>query len=55
MVVAIGIPNHLHQDFFHSDVDMSVVSFYSVPTGGYPLRVGGLFIDVQCDVPLPEP
>ena len=26
-----------------------------VPTRGYPLRVGGLVVDVQCVVPLPEP
>jgi len=55
MVVAIGIPNHLHQNFFLYDVDLLVVSFYSVPTRGYPLRVGGLVVDVQCDVPLLEP
>jgi len=55
MVVAVGIPNHLHQNFFHYDVDLPVVSFYSVPTRGYLLRVGGLVVDVRCDVPLPEP
>ena len=55
MVVAVGIANHLHQNFFHCDVDFPVVSFYSVPTRGYPLIVGGLVVDVQCDVPLLEP
>ena len=55
MVVAIVIPNHLHQNFFHCDVDLPIVSFYSMPTRGYPLRVGELVVDVRCDVPLPEP
>ena len=55
MVVAIGIPSHLHQNYFHCDVDMPVVSFYSAPTQGYALRVGGLVINVRCDVPLLEP
>ena len=55
MVVAVGIPNHLHQNFFHCDVDLPIVSFYFAPTRGYPLRVGGLVVDVQCDVPLLEP
>jgi len=45
MVVVIGIPNHLHQKLFHYDVDLLVVSFYSVLTPGYPLRVGGLVVD----------
>ena len=55
MVAAIGIPNHLHQNFFQCDLDLPIVSFYFVPKWGYPLRVGGLFVDVKCDVPLPEP
>jgi len=55
MVVAVGIPNHLHQKNFRCDVDVLVVSFYSVPTQGYPLRVGELVVDVHCDVPLLEP
>ena len=54
MVVAIGIPNHLHQNLFRYDVKLHVVSFYFVPTQGYPLRVGGLVVDVRCDVPLLE-
>jgi len=45
MVVTIGIPNHLHQNLFHFDVDIPIVSFYSVPTRGYPLRVGELVVD----------
>ena len=46
MVVAVGIPNHLHQNLFRCDVDLPVVLFYSEPTRGYPLRVGGLVVDV---------
>ena len=55
MAVAVGIHNHLHQNFFHCDVDLPIVSFYSVPMWGYPLRVGKLVIDAQCDLPLLEP
>ena len=55
MVVAIGITNHLHQNFFCFDVDLLVVSIYSTPAQGYPLRVGGLVVDARCDVPLLEP
>ena len=55
MVVVIGIPNHLHQNFFCCDVDLPVVSFYSMPTQGHPLKVGGHVVDVRCDVPLLEP
>ena len=55
MVVAVGIPNHLHQNFFRCNVGLLVVSFYSVLTRGYPLRVGGIVIDTRCDVPLLEP
>ena len=55
MVVAVGIPNHLHQNFFHCDVDLPIVSFYYAPTRGYPLRVGGFVDDARCDVPLLEP
>jgi len=46
MVVAVGIFNDLHQNFFRCDVDLPVVSFYSVPTRVYPLKVGGLVVDV---------
>ena len=55
MVVAIGTSSHLHQNIFHCDVDLPIVSFYYVPTPGYPLRVGELVVDVRCDVPLLEP
>ena len=55
MVVAVEIPSHLHKKFLRYDFDLPVVSFYSMPTRGYPLRVGGLVVDVRCDVPLPEP
>ena len=55
MVVSVGIPSHLHQNFFHYDVDLPIVSFYFVPTRGYPLRVGGLVVDAPCDLPLLEP
>jgi len=55
MVVAVGIPSHLHQNFFRCDVVLPVVSFYSVPTRGYPLRVGELVVDDQCDVSLLQP
>ena len=55
MVVAVGIPNHLHHNIFHCDVDLPIVSFYSVPTRGYPSRLGGHVVDVRCDVPLLEP
>jgi len=55
MVIAIGIPNHLHQNFFCYNVDLPVVSFYSAPMWGYHLRVGELVADVRCDRPLLEP
>ena len=54
MVVSIGIPSHLHENFFHCNVDLLVVSFYYVPTQGYPLRVGEFIVDARCDVPLLE-
>ena len=49
------VVNHLHQNFFRCNVDFLVVTFYYVPRRGYPLRVGGLVVDVRCDVPLLEP
>ena len=55
MVVAIKIPNRLHQKFFHCDVDLPVVSFDFLPNLGYPLGVGELFIDARCDIPILEP
>jgi len=54
MVVVIKIPNHLHQNFFHCDVDLLVVSFDSTPKWHYPLKVGELFVDARCDISLPE-
>ena len=54
MVVAIKISNHLHQKFFHCDVDMSVVSFDFAPKRDYCLKVGELVVDVGCDVSLLE-
>ena len=55
MVVAIKIPNLLHQNFTRYDVDMPVVSFDFVPNSGYPLIVGEILVDAQCDLPLLEP
>ena len=55
MVVVVKIPNLLHQNFFHYDVDLPVVSFYFVPNLGCPLRVRELLVDARCDLPLLEP
>ena len=55
MVVAVKIPNLLHQNFSRCDVDMPIVSFDFVPNSGYPLRVGELLVDARCDIPLFEP
>ena len=55
MVVAVKIPNLLHQNFSHCDVDLPIVSFDFVPNLRYPLRVGELIVDAQCDLPLLEP
>ena len=55
MVVAIKIPNHLHQKFFLCDVDLPIVSFNSTSESGYPLRVGELVVDARCDITLLEP
>jgi hypothetical protein len=55
MVVVLKIPNPLLQNFFHYDVDLLVVSCDFVPWLGFPLRVGELVIDAQCDLPLLEP
>ena len=55
MVVAIKIPSLLHQNFSHCDVDLPVVSLDFVPNLSYPLRVGELLVDAQCDIPLLEP
>ncbi len=55
MVIAIKMPSDLHQNFFHCDADMPIISFDFVPEGGYPLRVGELVVDAQCDLPLLEP
>ena len=54
MVVVIKIPSRLHQNFFHFDVDLPFVLFYSIPEKGYPLRVGELLADARCDLPLLE-
>jgi len=55
MVAAIEIPSHVYQNFFCCGVDLHVVSFYFVPKLGYPLRVGELFVDARCGLPLLEP
>ena len=55
MVVAIKIPSLPHQNFFHYDVDLPIVSFDFVPNLDYPLRVGELVVDARCDLPLLEP
>jgi len=52
MVVAIKIPNHPHQNFFHCNTDFPVVSFDFASKLGYPLIVGELFVDARCDIPL---
>ena len=55
MVVAVKIPNLLHQNLSDYDIDLPIVSFDFVPNLGYPLRVGEIFVDVQCDLPLLKP
>ena len=55
MVVVLKIPNPLLQNLFHYDVDMLVVSYDYVPWLGCPLRVGELFVDARCELPLLEP
>ena len=55
MVVAVKIPNLLHQNFSCYDADLPVVSFDFVPNLCYPLRVGELVVDARCDIPLLEP
>ena len=55
MVVAVNIPNLLHQKFSRCDVDLPIVSFDFVPNSGYPLRVGELLADARRDLPLLEP
>ena len=55
MVVAVKIPSLPHQKFSHYDVDLPIVSFDFVPNLGYPLRVGEIFVDARCDLPLLEP
>ena len=42
----------LLQNFFHCDVDIPVVSFNFAPKLGYPLRIGEIFFDAQCDITL---
>ena len=54
MVVAIKILSLLHQNFSRNDVDLPVVSFDFVPNLGYPLIVGEILVDAQCDLPLLE-
>ena len=54
MVVAIKIASLLHQKFSRCDVDLLVISFNFVPNLGYPLRVGEIFVDARCDLPLLE-
>ena len=55
MVVAVKIPNILHQNFSYCDVDLPIVSFDFVPNLGCPLRVGELVVNARCDPPLLEP
>ena len=55
MVVAVKIPSLLYQNFSRCNVDFPVVSFNFEPNLGYPLRVGELFVDAQCDITLLEP
>ena len=54
MVVAVKIPNLLHQNLYRCDVDMPIVSFDFVPKLGYPLRVRELVVDALCDLPFLE-
>jgi hypothetical protein len=54
MVLVLKIPNPLLENFFHYDVDLIVVSCDYVPWSSCPLRVGELFTDSQCDLPLLE-
>ena len=55
MLVAIKIPSILHKSFSRCDVNLPVISFDFVPNLGYPLRVGELLVDAQCDLPFLEP
>ena len=55
MVVAVKIPNILHQNFSRCDVDLLVVSFDFVPNLGYPLRVGELVVNARCELAILEP
>ncbi len=52
MVVGVKIPSHLHQNVFHYDVDLPIVSFDYAPESRYPLRVVELVVDARCDIPL---
>ena len=55
MVVAVKIVNCPHQNFFHCDVDLPIISFDSMMELGYPLRVEELFVNARCYLPLLEP
>jgi hypothetical protein len=55
MVLVIKIPNPLHENFFHYDVDLLVASCDFVPWSSFPLRVGEFVVDARCDIPLLEP
>ena len=55
MVLSIKVPSHLHQNFFHYDVDLPAVSFDSMSGWDYHLRVGELVVDSWCDLQLLEP
>ena len=55
MVVAVKIPNLLHQNLSRFDVDLPIVSFDFVPNSGCPLRVRELIVDARCGLPLLEP
>jgi len=55
MIVDVKIPSFPHQNFFHCDVDFPVVSLYSTPKWGYPLRDVELAVDARCDLPLLKP
>jgi len=52
--VALKIPNLLHQNFFHCDVDLPAISFHTALKWRYPLKVGELVVVAQCNLSLLE-
>jgi len=54
MVVVVKIPSHLHESFFHCNVNLHVSSFNCEPKWVYPLRVIELVVDARCGLPLLE-